>query len=326
MPDIFLSYSREDLQRASQISHALEAAGYDIWWDNDLTAGDRFRSTIQGKLHAAKYVIVLWSQHSVKSDWVQAESSFAHEKNKLIPVLLEPIELPLPFNELQSVDFQNWEGDIDELCFQRLLLSIRAIPQSPESDPQPIESVQNEAQPPQVISDSGWLKQHWGKATAVGGAFMLILALAGGYNDASQIWSTLLPPPQLTLKKTNEGIVYLDTGFKLNFQGPPKGYLSIWNQATENSEVMRWIPAEEKRHRTLSLNKTYQGEEDISVRPTQANTIDRYIMIWTPNDQKHLPKTRYANLNAFNQALKKLEKSSKPITESLEIQVFPPKQ
>ena len=325
MPDIFLSYSRENLQTANQITHVLETAGYNVWWDNDLTAGERYRPIIQQNLHAATHVIVLWSQHAVTSDWVQAESSFAHEKNKLIPVLLEPVELPLPFTELQSIDFRSWEGNADEPCFQRLLLSLRTRSQSPENDPQPAENNRNEQQPPQVAPNSGWLKHHWGKATAVGGAFMLILALAGGYNDVAQIVSTLLPAPQLTLKKANEGIVYLNTGFKLNFQGPPKGYLSIWNQATENSEVIRWIPAEEKRHRTLSLNKTYRGEEDISGRPTQANTIDRYIMIWTPNDQKHLPKTRYTNLNAFNQALKTLEQKSKPITESLEVQVFPPK-
>ena len=38
--DIFLSYNRDDADRARQFAGALAAEGFDVWWDVALRSGD----------------------------------------------------------------------------------------------------------------------------------------------------------------------------------------------------------------------------------------------------------------------------------------------
>ena len=66
MPDIFLSYSREDRDRAERFAGALEASGYDVWWDGVLKAGEVYDQVTETALAAAKAVVVLWSRGSAQ--------------------------------------------------------------------------------------------------------------------------------------------------------------------------------------------------------------------------------------------------------------------
>ena len=65
MADIFVSYAREDIERAARIGEFLAARGFSVWWDRELTAGDRFATVVQDALAQAKAVVVLWSKNSV---------------------------------------------------------------------------------------------------------------------------------------------------------------------------------------------------------------------------------------------------------------------
>jgi adenylate cyclase len=47
LADIFLSYSRTDKPRVAPLVAALEAKGWDVWWDMALVAGEEF-DTITG--------------------------------------------------------------------------------------------------------------------------------------------------------------------------------------------------------------------------------------------------------------------------------------
>ncbi|MEQ1784206.1 MAG: TIR domain-containing protein [Hyphomonadaceae bacterium] len=42
MPDIFLSYSREDQARAKVFAEAFEREGLKVWWDVGLTPGEAY--------------------------------------------------------------------------------------------------------------------------------------------------------------------------------------------------------------------------------------------------------------------------------------------
>ena len=77
MVDVFVSYSREDLNRVQPIVSAIIDRGWDVWWDRDLSAGPRFDESIEQALDNAKLVIVLWSRKSVTSDWVKTEANEA---------------------------------------------------------------------------------------------------------------------------------------------------------------------------------------------------------------------------------------------------------
>jgi hypothetical protein len=75
--DIFISYSKVDRDLASKISAFLEAEGWTVWWDKSLTAGDSYRDEIMRQLAAARAVITVWTESSIRSDWVRAEAGRA---------------------------------------------------------------------------------------------------------------------------------------------------------------------------------------------------------------------------------------------------------
>ena len=123
--DIFLSYSSKNRIYAAQLAQCLENSGYSVWWDTNLIAGDHFRSEIQAKLVAAKCTVVLWSEHAVKSEWVQEEAGYAHSEKKLVPTKLDTTELPMPFGGLQTISLESWHGDQNDPCLTPLLHAIK---------------------------------------------------------------------------------------------------------------------------------------------------------------------------------------------------------
>ena len=46
-------------------------AGHDVWWDRHLHGGSRFAKEIDQALKNAEAVVVLWSEESLESAWVQ---------------------------------------------------------------------------------------------------------------------------------------------------------------------------------------------------------------------------------------------------------------
>ena len=74
MSHIFLSYARDDVEAAKRLAEGISQAGHDVWWDRNLHAGSRFTEEIDRALKEAEAVIVLWSETSVGSAWVQDES------------------------------------------------------------------------------------------------------------------------------------------------------------------------------------------------------------------------------------------------------------
>ena len=69
MARVFLSYDRDDAERARQVALALEKAGHSVWWDLHIRGGEQFSKVIDEELRAADAVVVLWSVHSIESPW-----------------------------------------------------------------------------------------------------------------------------------------------------------------------------------------------------------------------------------------------------------------
>lgn len=108
MSDIFVSYAREDRERIAPLVAELEAAGFTLWWDSDISPGHSFSARIEEELDAASAVIVAWSEHSATSNWVQAEATEGLDRGVLVPVLLDDARVPLPFRRLQSAELQQY--------------------------------------------------------------------------------------------------------------------------------------------------------------------------------------------------------------------------
>ncbi len=111
MADVFVSYAREDQSRAEQIARGLGAMGLDVFWDTEIPPGQTWSDYIEGKLDASRVVIVLWSAHSTKSQWVREEARMGRDKSKLIPAMLDNSPPPLGFGEVQAANLANWNGD-----------------------------------------------------------------------------------------------------------------------------------------------------------------------------------------------------------------------
>jgi hypothetical protein len=132
---VFLSYAHEDRDRAQQIAELLAAEKLEVWWDRKILTGRDYQTAIQESIQAARCVLVLWSTVSVRSEFVRAEASEGHDRKVLLPVMLEPVRLPLAFRLLQTEDFTGWDGDKEAECWKRLTLQIRAMAALPVPDP-----------------------------------------------------------------------------------------------------------------------------------------------------------------------------------------------
>ncbi len=101
---VFLSYSRGDQKQALVILHALEQAGYSVWWDGLLEGGEQFHNVTETALENAKAVVVLWSKTSSHSHWVHDEATRARDTGRLVPMSIDGVAPPLGFGQFQCID------------------------------------------------------------------------------------------------------------------------------------------------------------------------------------------------------------------------------
>ena len=105
LADIFISYSKPDRDKVVMLAAYLESEGWTVWWDKNLNLGEPYRDEIMRELAKARAVIVLWTQHSIKSDFVRAEAGRAKADGKLTPVKEVDVaygDIPLPFGEMHT--------------------------------------------------------------------------------------------------------------------------------------------------------------------------------------------------------------------------------
>jgi hypothetical protein len=124
-PDVFISYSREDVGSARCFAEAFTQAGLDVWWDAALRSGENFDEVIEKALRAAKAVVVLWSPRSVASRWVRAEATLADRMGTLAPVIIEPCERPIIFELTHTANLCHWTGDISDATWQIFVEDVR---------------------------------------------------------------------------------------------------------------------------------------------------------------------------------------------------------
>jgi hypothetical protein len=127
MADIFLSYANEDRETARAVAGLLESAGCTVWWDRRIPAGRTWRSMIEEALRDMRCMVVLWSTHSVDSDWVKEEAEEARALGKLIPVLIEPVKPPVGFRSIQAADLTDWDGSTDSLGARQLIADLESL-------------------------------------------------------------------------------------------------------------------------------------------------------------------------------------------------------
>ncbi|WP_052633581.1 TIR domain-containing protein [Pseudoxanthomonas suwonensis] len=126
MADIFVSYSRQDRTRVAPLVAALEAQGWSVWWDPEITPGEEFDSLIARELDAARSLIVVWTPQSVDSRWVRGEARDAADRGVLVPVRFDHAKLPIDFRALHATDLDGWNGDRRHAAFLSLCKALEA--------------------------------------------------------------------------------------------------------------------------------------------------------------------------------------------------------
>jgi TolB-like protein/Flp pilus assembly protein TadD len=138
---IFLSYNRGDRAAAFLFVGALEAKGYQVWWDAGLRVGESYDEVTEAALRRAVAVVVLWSPRSVGSRWVRAEATIAQKLGTLFPVMIEACERPVMFELTQTADLAGWDGAPKHPAFRAFMADLEAfIVAQGSSEPQALAS------------------------------------------------------------------------------------------------------------------------------------------------------------------------------------------
>ena len=132
MTDIFISYSRKDVQFARQLNASLETRGADVWFDQaDIHAGVKWSTAIQQGLRASNAMILIISPDSMVSTNVEDEWQYFLDKKKpIIPVLLSPADIHFQLNRIQYIDFaaQTYEAAFEQLIAELALKGVALTP------------------------------------------------------------------------------------------------------------------------------------------------------------------------------------------------------
>ena len=127
MADVFVSYARESEHLVRHAAAALRAAGYDVWWDQELLPHRPYAEVIEAQLRAASAVLVLWSEPGARSHWVRAEADMARGAGKLVQAVVDGVSPPMPFNQIQTARLDHWNGDPEHPEWRKVLASITAL-------------------------------------------------------------------------------------------------------------------------------------------------------------------------------------------------------
>lgn len=104
---LFISYAREDQERAALLVELLRNAGHQPWFDQALLPGQTWQTELGAAIRSNDAFVYLLSAASVASDWCRWEFNTAIECQKpIIPVLLEHgLDLPDPLGRYHCADF-----------------------------------------------------------------------------------------------------------------------------------------------------------------------------------------------------------------------------
>ena len=187
MNDIFISYAKEDKAQAKRIAEYLEDHGWTVWWDRSIPTGRTFDEVIDEAIKTSKCMIVLWTSSSVKSRWVKLEADEGVKK-RLFPILLEEVEIPLSFRNIQAANLVGWNGDRTEFGFKSFIQDLGGFLGEPKKaviETLVVPSTEKKIEPetesktpsPSLDSSSsnGWIKKYAGLWIALASIIVVVL-------------------------------------------------------------------------------------------------------------------------------------------------------
>ena len=136
----FISYSRTDEEFVDRLHAELQNNGVRCWQDTkDMKIGDRMRPAINQAIRVHDKVVLVLSEHSIESDWVESEVEMALEKEReqgrtvLFPIRLDDSVMETDkawaaeIRRTRNIgDFREWKDhDSYQVAFERVLRDLR---------------------------------------------------------------------------------------------------------------------------------------------------------------------------------------------------------
>ena len=137
----FISYSSKDEEFCRRLHNDLQAAGVRCWFaPEDLKIGDRSRTRIEESIRIYDKLLIVLSEHSIRSPWVEHEIEAAFEQERrrsatvLFPIRLDDAMMDTNQAWAASIrrerhigNFTGWKNhDAYQRAFDRLIRDLRA--------------------------------------------------------------------------------------------------------------------------------------------------------------------------------------------------------
>jgi len=265
MADIFISYKREDEEehgRVRPIAEALRAEGYDVFYDVQVPPGSSWEDVLQSKISAARAVLVLWSQHSVESDWVKEEAEMAKHAGKLIPVFLDAVPPPFGFARIEGANLVDWDGDLSHIEWKNLVAAIKTRIGAGEKEVQPALT-RVAYQPSKTVTVSKAAPKKGGGGVLKALAAVVALALVAGIGFVG--FNILQQEDQRTRPSLETADAAVEAAEETEPEAPPS--------ATVTADV---------REAITGRDLTAQPRAEIELSPAQRAVISERITTATP--------------------------------------------
>lgn len=138
---VFISYDSRDQQFAERLHSDLAARGVRTWFaPSDVKIGDRFRTEIDEAIRVHDKLLVILSENSIKSPWVEHEVEIAFERERgsnkvtLFPIRLDDSVMATNSDWAAALrrvrhigDFSDWKHPVSyKSAFERLLRDLKA--------------------------------------------------------------------------------------------------------------------------------------------------------------------------------------------------------
>ena len=124
--DIFLAYSTKDRERLTPLLNALTKQGWSVFWSHrSIHEGENWSIKIRQAISESRCVVVVWSKHSIDSEWVMEEASIGRSRGVLCTVKIDEVDAPFGFGLRSITNFIDWNGDVNHPVFIHLSRDIQ---------------------------------------------------------------------------------------------------------------------------------------------------------------------------------------------------------
>jgi hypothetical protein len=168
---IFISYSRADKAFALRLAKELKEAGFAVWLDIlNIPSGTNWDLEVQRGLESSDTMLVLLSPTASASDNVKDEwHYFIERKRRIIPLMIQPNEVPFRLSRRQRIDFTNKPYD---QAFAELIAALQSTIMENEPTSERMRAV-----PARTVAIS-WGERYdtWGGLTPVSSGQALVNA------------------------------------------------------------------------------------------------------------------------------------------------------